>query len=267
MPNQQILNFMNQGAAPLISEQVDARNLAQAQGYADVNSSMAGTEMQRMKNDTFRERSNVLRNFEGNTRSPGFASQMGAVDPVMLADMQNQAAKMDKAERERMQEQFSEFGRVVMMADNPTAWQQSHITVPFERREEIMAKIMSVEQILGYKGGKYEKSPPGGAGEAAKPLKATDERFITTKIANRYEGSKFDPVTKEYVSSSNAQFRNEISEISSLAVEIYNRNRNMKGGMSAASDQAYKQFHKKKKSNTFQSGAGPSSGKDYTHLM
>ena len=266
MPNQQILNFMNQGAPPLISEQVDARNMAQAQGYADVNATMAATEMQNMRNQTMRERSSVLKNFEGNTRSTEFASQMGAIDPEMLANMQNQAAKMDKREREQILYQFSEIGKRAGMANTPELWKQAGFTVPFERREEIMAKAMTMQQVLDMKG-EGREGKGGVGGEAAKPLKATDERFITTKIANRYEGSKFDPITKEYISSSNSQFRNEIAEISSLAVEIYNRNRNIKGGMSAASGQAYKQFHKNKKKNTFQSGAGPSSGKDYTHLM
>lgn len=218
MPNQQILNFMNQGAPPLISEQVKARNLAQAQGYADVNSTMAATEMQGMKNAAMRERSSVLKNFEGNTRSPEFARKMNAVDPKMLADMQNQAAKMDKAEREQMLEKFSEISRIAGMSDSPNKWQQSGFSVPFQERDNIMSKAMTMQQVLDYKEDEYDRSQPGGKGGKAWTMKAADSNSIKASINSLYKGV-YGPTGG--FNFSNKEKGREAAKISKRASEVY----------------------------------------------
>lgn len=265
MPLQDVMNAPS-SFGPLLSEEMQDRDLAVAQKGANLADTMAGVQMKGRENRLARDKDRLLRNFEGRTDSPEFREKMMSIDPDEVRKMEKNIREMDKSQRERTKQYMDQVAARAEMAKTPQAWQEAGFAVPFEERDRIFGATLTYNQA-------FDRNEEARKSKETGPLKATNERFITTKIAARYEGSKFDPVSKEYVSSSNPKFRNEIARISADAVKIYQRNPNMEGGMTEAANQAYEEFHKKKKQNTFQSSAGPSdmsrgeinrSGVDYT---
>ena len=252
MPNQQILNFMNQGAPPLISEQVNARDMAMAQGYADVNSSMANTEMQRMKNDSVREQNDILKNFEGRTNTPEFESKMGAVNPDMVMKMREQASKMDKAEREKLKERFEKVSAMAVMDNTQEAWKKRGWKEPFENREQIISMGMTLNQALDYKevgsdGTALMKNTAFLEKAGFSKDEALDHLLKTKEMSkDAWERRLVEVFTKDITTRRNAK-----KMAKDLADEYYGESG---GGRSGRTPQG------------FQSGAGPSSGKDYSNL-
>jgi hypothetical protein len=184
-----VMNNQARVLGPSFRDQREDRNLDMVQGYAGVANSMAGTEMQRMKNDTMREKSSVLKNFEGRTDTPEFRDKMNTIDPDLVMKLQEKAASMDKAEREKMKEYFDKTAARVEMAKTREAWQQEGFNVPFEQRDRILGAALTYQQAFE-RTKEDNNMAGGGSGGGGKDwtMKAADSNSIKSSISSLYKG-------------------------------------------------------------------------------
>jgi len=155
MPNQQILNAMNQGAPTLLSEQMAAEDMAMARGYAETMGSIADTQAQQFSNQQLSERSNILKEFEGRTDTPEFRSKMGTVDPQTAFDFQSQAMKLEESDRKALDDKFKVVGNLLLQLDteekfnnHPISQQMSWGQIP-----DVLSRALEASDILKMTGG------------------------------------------------------------------------------------------------------------------
>jgi hypothetical protein len=184
-----IMNNQSRVLGPSFRDQRENRNLDMAQGYAGVANTMAGTEMQRMKNDATREKSAVLKNFEGRTNTPEFKSKMNAVDPDTVTKMEEGIRKMDKAQREKTKEYMDQVAARAEMAKTPEAWQQEGFAVPFDQRDRILGATITYQQAYDRTQDANDRAG-GGSGGGGKDwtMKSSDSNSIKSSISSLYKG-------------------------------------------------------------------------------
>ena len=114
MPNSQILNYMQQSVDPLNSAVMDQRRMDKQNQYLDARQSMAATEssiasteMQRMKNDATRDTREVLEEFAGNLNTPAAMKALSSVNPTKMMALEKHFADMSKIEADKQYEMLS----------------------------------------------------------------------------------------------------------------------------------------------------------------
>lgn len=222
MPLQDIMNAPT-SFGPSISEQQQNRDLSMAQGYAGVADTMAGTEMNRMKMDTMRERSNILKNFEGRTDSPEFYSKMGSVDPDLVMKMKEKTASMDEKQRAMMKQRFEKIATMAEMDYTDIKWQERGWNQPFADRERIISHGMTLQQAFDYNKEEYDRSQGTGSGKPKGGMKAADENAIHSYTQDLFEGI-YNPVSGGFMGFKKDTSRQQAAKIGAEASRIVANN-------------------------------------------
>ena len=254
MPLESIMNAPR-NFGPSITERQDAIDMNMAKGYADTGNSLAEMEMRKMKNSASRQKQSILQNFEGRTDSPEFYAKMGTVDPALVAKMKESAAKLDKDKREQASKFMDQTAVRARMADTPEAWQQEGFSVPFEQRDRVLAQSMTFKQLL---------DSEGGGSEGTALMKNT--KFLTDSGISKDKALNYLLKSKEMSAdawermlirdfSKDIKTRRKAKEMArELREYAYGQGSQVIGGGQGGTPEG------------FQSGAGPSSGKDYSNL-
>ena len=189
MPIQSIMNApMSFG--PSLSDQQEAKDMRRAQVASGVAGSMAGTEMQRMKNESFRKRGDVLSSFEGRTDTPEFNSAMMSADPGLAMKMQEGRSSQRKDYRERMNKHFESIAAKAEMDNTEDKWKARGWARPFSDRRRIISEGMSkLRQATDYNKGEYDKTQAALGPEGSDwTMKAADSNSIKSSINSLYKG-------------------------------------------------------------------------------
>ncbi len=148
MPIASAMNLMGyQGEKPWI-QQNEERDLAMAQGKANLGQSLSDLEMQRMQTDALKERQGLLKSFEGRTDSPEFQKKMMSVDPDLVMRMSEHASKLDKRQQDMLKERFKKLAVRATLDDTEEKWNQTGWKQPFSDRNSIISMGATMDQAL-----------------------------------------------------------------------------------------------------------------------
>jgi hypothetical protein len=218
MPNQQILNFMNQGAPPSLTQNMEARDLQLAGKAADVGGSLADMEMNQMKMDAMKQKQSLLQNFQG----PELNKRMMAQDPELAMKMEKHMADMDEGQRKQMEDRFAKLSTFALADDTPDKWKARKWKQPFDQREQIMSMGTKFTEMLSY------QRPPAGSkgGGGAGGLKAADENAMWKYTQGLFKGI-YSPTTGQFMGFKKDTSREEAMKVSADASRLLADNPNM----------------------------------------
>ena len=195
MPVDSIMNFMQQGAPPLLSEQIDDRNIRQGQGYSAIKNNMLMAEGKQMAIDKENEKDNLLKSFEGDFDSKEFYDEMMKVDPKMAITMREKLAKIGSEKATAATGKAVEMAKFAMQDNTEEAWNARGWPVPFEKRQDIITMGMTMQQAMSNESENYsrttvkpsKKTLSDRKGELSKWLAENMDKKGTPEYANNME--------------------------------------------------------------------------------
>jgi len=207
---------------PLLSEEMEDRDLSVAQRSGNIANTFAEAEMRNMKNKARRKKTSLLENFEGRTNTPEFRDKMMSVDPDMVMKMEEGIRQMDETQRDRMKDYMGQVAARAEMAKTPQAWQEEGFAVPFEQRDRILGATLTYQQAYD-----RTKEAGGGAGGGSDGgLKAADENAIHRYTQDLFEGI-YNPATGGFMGFKKDTSRQQAAKIGAEASRIVTNNPNI----------------------------------------